>query len=626
MAKIQACWGLDVSRCSVKGVKLEKTRDGIEITACDIIDYPLLSEGKEIDVNERIREGISAFSKRHKLRREPVAISLPGFATFNRIIKLPLVDQSRLAEMVRYEAQQQIPFPIEEVIWDYQIIDKDYQVGEEMEIGLFAIKREFVESFLAVLASAEINPEIVQFGPLAIYNFMRYDQPSERASLILDIGADNSDLIVVDGSHFWIRNLPIASQDITKAIQKKYQMSFAEAEDLKLSAGEPKKTEKVMTAIRPILRDLVGEIHRSIGYYKSISRQAVFERMTLMGRGSKLAGLSKFFTDSIQLKTAKLNTLNKIRISPKVDGELIERNVSCLCVAIGLALQGLGVTANRINLLPPEIIRVRERVKKRPFVGFAAVVFLVTIIVACVSLRNTVSDLMSLVERIRMLDEQVRIHEYNAQEKAKLEEPIGKIANLEEIGMHRDIALRLLEKISIILEKNADEKTPSAEKVWLTSLELDARKDKENRNVLFLRIVGHLECKADVAASREFVMEKLVTPLQGNVIRDEKGNLIGYQGGFLSELGLKPVLPMDARVDPRRTARAWPVGKESAEEEEFGDDKIFHKFTVEADLILPSPILKGELWHLVKALREPESQPETVKPELVEQPITTPNQ
>ena len=114
MAK--AVWGIDVSKFSIKAVKAEGGKGGVQITGLEVIEYPVPTGQEEIDPNERIREGLRQFIARAKASKDTLCCSIPGHATFNRFIKLPQVEPKRIAEIVRYEAQQHIPFPIDEVI------------------------------------------------------------------------------------------------------------------------------------------------------------------------------------------------------------------------------------------------------------------------------------------------------------------------------------------------------------------------------------------------------------------------------------------------------------------------------------------------------------------------------
>ena len=216
-------WGIDVSKYSVKAAKLERKGDAVELTGLDVIQYTSAGTGEDGALDDQIKDALADLKANNKIGGDKVVLSLPGHSTFNRLVKLPPVDDSKIPEIVKYEAQSQIPFNIDEVIWDYQLIDRVYGPGEEKEVILFAIKRDIVEQFLDNIKEVGLNVDAVQFGPVALYNFLCRDQGVGDSAVALDMGSDNTDLVIVDGTKFWIRNLPITGNDITRALQKAFR-------------------------------------------------------------------------------------------------------------------------------------------------------------------------------------------------------------------------------------------------------------------------------------------------------------------------------------------------------------------------------------------------------------------
>lgn len=236
-------WGIDIGKSGIKAVKMRRLKDQVEILGIDIIEYEESSES-EVDKEEQVRQALIEFQARNKIKNEQIYVSIPGQATFNRMITIPPVEPKRVKEIVTYEAQQQIPFPIDEVLWDYQVIIGDDKSVEEREIMLFAVRREIINNFLTNLSAAQLNVSGIQIAPLAIYNFLRYERPELGACVGVDIGAENTDLVVVDDEKLWLRALPSAGSDITKALQKRFNIPYAEAEKLKLKSGRTKQSKK----------------------------------------------------------------------------------------------------------------------------------------------------------------------------------------------------------------------------------------------------------------------------------------------------------------------------------------------------------------------------------------------
>ncbi|MDQ7779541.1 MAG: pilus assembly protein PilM, partial [Planctomycetota bacterium] len=186
-------WGIDVSKSSVKGVKVRRTGSRLELLEIDTIEFPVPTGKETVDADLQIREALSSFARKNKLQGTIVGCSLLGHGTFNRIIKLPPVEARRLEEIVRYEAQQHIPFKLEEVIWSYQPLDRQYEPGEEREVIIFAVKKDLVAQFLSNVDVINFPADILQFAPTALYNFVKFDQDTSGTMVILDMGSDNTD-------------------------------------------------------------------------------------------------------------------------------------------------------------------------------------------------------------------------------------------------------------------------------------------------------------------------------------------------------------------------------------------------------------------------------------------------
>ena len=217
MAKIQAAWALDVGQAALKALKLVpgETPDVLIAEAFDFIEYPKILSQPDADPEQLVREALETFLERNDLKGCKVAIAVPGQAGLVKFIKLPPVEKKRIPDIVKFEARQQIPFALEEVVWDYQQIGGDDAGGGDedftmAEVGLFAMKRDQVNRAILPLKNAGIEVDIVQMAPIALYNFIAFDQlkgsESKDSVVLLDIGADNTDLIITDGTRIWQRN------------------------------------------------------------------------------------------------------------------------------------------------------------------------------------------------------------------------------------------------------------------------------------------------------------------------------------------------------------------------------------------------------------------------------------
>jgi len=366
-------WGIDVGESAIKAVLMRRVGD--DAVVVDYRTVPCEAPSGEAGMGDhdfRVRGALATLLSEIRLKGATVAVSMPGHDVFPRFIPLPPVDKKRIPEVVRYEARTQMPFPIEEVVWDYQPVTGMDVPGEDIEVALFAIKKTAVYAFLTNLRLAGLVPDLVEIAPLALYNFIYYDREPETGTVVIDVGAANTDLVVIDGERFWTRNVSISGHDITRALQEKYQISFEEAEALKLKASTSKQAEKLFGAMRPIVDDLLGEIQRSIGYYKAQNRNVRIEDILLLGNSFKLKGLVDYFRENLDYKVAVLNDLNRLQMASASHLERFEAELPNYGVALGLALQALGLGRIEIDMRPAELVRDRILKAKLPFAAAAA--------------------------------------------------------------------------------------------------------------------------------------------------------------------------------------------------------------------------------------------------------------
>jgi type IV pilus assembly protein PilM len=456
-------WGIDVSKSSVKVVRLE----GDTLTHSGVFPYESAGSGEAGEIDAQIKATLTQIKSTYKISSEPVIFSLPSHSTFNRLIKLPPVEEGKIPEIVKYEAQSQIPFNIDEVIWDYQYVERDYGPGEEKEVILFAIKRDIVEQFLGNIADLKFNTEAVQFAPVALFNFLLHDQEVKGATVALDMGGDNTDLIVIDGTKFWVRNLPITGNDITKSLQKAFNIPFEEAEKLKLKAGQSQQAQKIFNAVQPILRDLVNEINRSMGYYKSISKTSKFDQIVLLGNSTKTLNFQKFVSQSLQLPAVRLQKLNTIAVGGSVDPGELNENLATIGTAIGLALQGVEQTTNRVNLLPEAYRQKKQLKRKQPFVIATAAALYLLVGLAWYKQDTEVDKLdRSIKNADQVLTANKAIKEQF--DKAKQVDDVkDSVTPLVGLSFERDLILKIMDEINPNVPNNGDDKMTDQQRLWV---------------------------------------------------------------------------------------------------------------------------------------------------------------
>ncbi len=391
MAGKSGAWGVDIGQAGLKAIRLEinETTDQVQATAFDYIAHPKILSQPDAIPEELISQALAKFLKQNEIDNDLVAISVPGQSALARFIQLPPVESSKVSEIVKYEARQQIPFALEDVVWDYQTLGKGTEESGfllEAEVGLFAMKRDQVMNQLKPFTNADVEVELIQIAPLALYNFLSFDQLGIRLgdevvamdsyTILLDMGADNTTLLVSNGQKIWIRNVPIGGNHFTRALTKEMKLTFAKAEHLKCNATKSPDPRAVFQALRPVFNDYVSEIQRSIGYFSSVNREAKISKVVGLGNGFKLAGLQKFLQQNLQYEVERVESFSAISPDAFKDAALFEENILSFPVCYGMALQALGQTRIRTSLLPREITTARTIARKKPWAVAAAALLL----------------------------------------------------------------------------------------------------------------------------------------------------------------------------------------------------------------------------------------------------------
>jgi len=392
MAENQGFWGIDIGQAGLKAIRLrhaEAAGQAIAV-AFDYVPHPKLLSQPDAVPGELIRQALERFLSRNDVQGDLVAISVPGQTALARFIQLPPVEAGKVAEIVKYEARQQIPFDLDDVIWDYQTLGGTVEESGfmlEAEVGLFAMKRDQVQQYLKPFLDAKVEVELIQIAPLALYNYLSYDvlgiRPGDEVSagdeftIVLDMGADNTTLMVSNGEKIWIRNVPIGGNHFTRALTKEMKLTFAKAEHLKKNATRSPDPRAVFQALRPVFNDYVSEIQRSIGYFSSVNRNAKIVKVLGLGNGFKLAGLQKFLQQSLQHDVERVESFKGLVGDTVLGARLFEENLMSFAVPYGLALQVMGQSRVQTSLLPPEITTARMVRRKKPWAVAAAATLLV---------------------------------------------------------------------------------------------------------------------------------------------------------------------------------------------------------------------------------------------------------
>lgn len=393
MARSPYVWGIDIGKAALKALRC---RPGDEprklvVDTFDYIEYPQFLSQSEADAPEIIRNALAEFTGRHNLAGDTVAVSVPGQLGLTKFIKLPPIEAKKIPDIVKYEARQQIPFPLEQVVWSWQRLAGGIEESGfviDAEVALFAMKSDQVEKSLAPLVEAGVYVDILQLAPIALANLAMFDllpDPSEidpdsppPSIVLVSMGVDSTDLVVTNGLRIWQRSMSIGGNSFTKALVKDQKLTFARAEELKCNAVRAEDPKAVYTAMRPVFDEFAVELQRSLSYFTSTDRTAEIGKVFMLGNAAGLRGLSDFVGKQLQLPTRRLDLFHHLDCEQALQKPAFRDNRLAFGTTYGLAVQAAGQAGIRTNLLPQRIVVERKIDAKRPW----AVAALLSLLVA----------------------------------------------------------------------------------------------------------------------------------------------------------------------------------------------------------------------------------------------------
>ena len=411
--KIQHVWGLEIGQSALKGMRCHLEGGQIVTDVFDFVEYPKILSQPEAEPDLLVADALHQFLSRNDLRGARIGVSVPGQSGLAKFFKPPPVEVKKIGDIVRYEAKQQIPFDLNDVIWDFQQmegaqIEDGYAL--DCEVGLFAMKRDAVFRSMKPYKENSMDVDLVQLAPMSIYNMIAHDRYSERMSteaydpdspqksiVVLSIGTDASDLIVTNGFRVWQRSIPIGGNHFTRQLTKDLKLTFAKAEHLKRNAMQADDPKLVFQAMRPVFNDMVTEIQRSLNFFKTLNKKSDLESMLLLGNTAKLPGLQQFLNKNLGMEVEILDKYPKLEGSEVTGAQAFKENAAAFGVVYGICLQLLKQGPMKTSLLPREIVIDRIIRMKKPWVVGA----LSLLLVGLVTNHATMGRVMSVVNEDR---------------------------------------------------------------------------------------------------------------------------------------------------------------------------------------------------------------------------------
>lgn len=439
-------------------------------------DYePLTGEvASEEDWISSMIEGLREVCSRQNVKGK-VSLIFPGHLLLTKFIKVPAIAESKRDQIIRFEAQQNIPYPLNEVVWDYEIVSDD---GAEFEVALVAIKVEIVEQVCAILASMDLQVERINPSSMAQLNAFSFQEPEvDEPVLLANIGAKSSNLLFLSDDSFYIRNISLAGNQLTQSIAEASGDSFAEAEDLKQSTFaeglDDTSPETVLNASTSFIRRFSMELTRSIVNFRRQSGAEKVGRVLLTGGGSMIPGLAEQMEEKLKSTVEVLDPFVNLALGEEIDSEFLEQRQYALPELMGAAVQEIfGSSRVDFNLVPPAILSRAQFNKKKPFYVGAAALVAIGLAFPLLQVTRTATAYENAAEQLRSgPGVQHPVEELTATNR-QLQNNLDKIAGLqEEISVLEQTLARSNRWIDLLAQLETT--FNQVEDVWLDSLRLE---------------------------------------------------------------------------------------------------------------------------------------------------------
>ena len=357
-------------------------------------------------------------------------VCAPGFHVFSKFVKLPPVDTSKVTQIIQYEAQQNVPYPLEETVWDYQIMGAT--ASGEMEVLLVAIKADVVETLFRTAQGAGLKINLVDVSPAALCNAFRYNYGDlDGCTMLLDIGAKTSNLLFFEKGKVFARSINIGANSITQDFVAEAKMPFAKAEEIKVNEGfvslggayeEPENPHQA--AISKIARQVMTRLHiqvnQTIQFYRGQQGGSAPVRLFLAGGASIMPYTAQFFAEKLNIGVEYFNPFRNITIEPHIDLEDLAKVAHSFGEVVGLGLRNLAQCPVELNLIPKSIRSKQAFNAKKPY--FIATVASLVLVVFAIgyfyirtaeikreSLAALQHDLEPLQKRADQMDQQTKL-------------------------------------------------------------------------------------------------------------------------------------------------------------------------------------------------------------------------
>ena len=455
--------GLDIGFYSIK--ILEMVAGKKQPTVRRLVEVPtgFTPNLTEEERQERLVGLLQKAWKDNSIRGKRINTVISGRSVFYRPLKIPIVTGDRLEKIIRYEAKQQIPFPLDQILLDYHVFGG---TSGELEGLLIAVRQDTINDHVRLLSKAGLRVDGVQEASVSLFNATRgLPKDPEEVIGIVNIGASTTD-IIIEHDHVlkFRRSAPAAGNELTSALQTNLERSFEECEDLKIRFGHLSSTEEskfdslpaewsghvdefqVVDILDTAFERVVNDIRRSIDFYISQPDGMAVSRLVITGGTTNMPGTVEFLEDRLGIPVEKLNPANSTPVD--VSGAITEDNASCAMIVCGMAIPQTAEHQVSMSFVPDSIRQRKELEKKRSYIVIQVIFLALLMTSAFFYLKR---DLQYRRNVLNKIEDVININE------SRIGEELSKVRKQQEemknrFTMLRDIADRRGKIINNLLE------------------------------------------------------------------------------------------------------------------------------------------------------------------------------
>lgn len=339
----KSIFGLDIGSSSVKLIEAQKKRGGFHMTAFSSVPLPedTVVDGEIIN-HAAVVEAVKAAYKEARPRSNMVCLSVAGANVIIKHILMPQAKPQELEDQVYWEAEQYVPFDMNEISLDFEVVKEDAGDGK-MDVLLVAAKKDSIEKRNQVLKDCGLLPEIVDVDAIALANvfWANYDLPAGAGAVLVDVGACHTKInIVSDKTTLFTRDVAAGGKNISQEIQNKLGVSFQEAETLKIDAcNSGQVPEDIAPVLNMIVESLTLEVRRSLDFFSTSGQDTTLSGIYLAGGSSRIPGLQKVLEEMTGMPTDYLNPFAKVSFAKKFNDQFIGAMSAAAVVPLGLAIR-----------------------------------------------------------------------------------------------------------------------------------------------------------------------------------------------------------------------------------------------------------------------------------------------